>query len=173
MTNSPARSDRGSERIAARPATVLIRDFLDVNAEFEKHVGRELAVNATDRQAMEHLIMTGPLSPTQLARRLSITTAAVTSVVDRLVALGHVNRHDHPTDRRAVVVVANPASVRRAMGTIMPMIAGIDAVLDEFDADEQRVIATYLQRVLDSYRTHIPEAGPDATPEDARVDSSL
>ena len=158
MTTSPDSSDRGSQRIAARPATVLIRDLLDINAEFEKHVGRELAVNATDRQAMEHLIMTGPLSPTELARRLSITTAAVTSVVDRLVALGHASRRDHPTDRRAVVVVANPTSVHRAMSTIMPMIAGIDAVLDDFDTDQQAVITTYLQRVLDSYRTHIPEA---------------
>jgi DNA-binding MarR family transcriptional regulator len=134
-----------------------MRDILDVSEEFEAHLGRELTVNSTDLKAMEHLIMSGPLGPTELARRLGISTAAVTSVVDRLESLGHASRTQHPTDRRGVVVVPSPASVRRAMGALMPMIMGIDGVLDDFTETQQAVIEDYLTRVVTAYRQQLPD----------------
>lgn len=145
----------GAARPRARRATELIREFFEVSQDFEAHVGRQLTVNPTDLQAMEHLIMSGPLSPTDLSKRLGISTAATTSVVDRLVALDHATRTQHPTDRRGVVVVPNPRSVERAMGTLMPMIMGVDGVLDEFTPEQQEVVTQYLERVLTVYRSHL------------------
>jgi DNA-binding MarR family transcriptional regulator len=145
----------GAERPRARRATELIREFFEVSQEFEAHVGRQLTVNPTDLQAMEHLIQSGPLSPTDLSKRLGISTAATTSVVDRLVALDHATRTLHPTDRRGVIVVPNPRSVERAMGTLMPMIMGVDGVLDEFTDEQQEVVTQYLERVLTVYRSHL------------------
>jgi len=141
-----------------RRASELVREFTEVNAQYAAQLGRELEVNATDLQAMQHLVMSGSLSPTELARRLDISTAAATSVVDRLVAVGHATRQQHPTDRRSVVVVPRPASVERAMAALMPMIIGIDRVLDEFDEDEQATITEYLQRIVDAYRARLEQA---------------
>lgn len=155
MQTSPAGDVAGPPRFGVRRATELIRDVREVSQEFELHVGRQLAVNPTDLQAMEHLIQNGPLGPTELARRLDISTAAVTSVVDRLTALGHVTRTQHPTDRRGVVVVPSPESVKRAMDALIPMISGIDAVLDDFDPDEQATITAYLEQVLSVYRAQM------------------
>lgn len=140
----------------SRRATELVREIVEVSEEFEAHVGRELTVNPTDLQAMEHLITSGPLGPTELARRLGVSTAATTAVVDRLVGLGHATRTQHPTDRRGVVVVPSPASVQRAMGTLMPMIMGIDGVLDNFTDEEQAVITDYLDRVVVAFRAQLP-----------------
>jgi len=152
----PSKDRDATRSSAARRATVLIREFVEVSEEFEAHVGRELTVNPTDLQAMELLIMNGPLSPTGLANRLSISTAAVTSVVDRLVALGHARRTAHPTDRRGILVVPSPASVGLAKAILTPMITGIDAVLDEFSAAEQAVVTSYLERVLEVYKAQLP-----------------
>ena len=143
-------------RPSVRRATELIREVREVSQEFELHVGRELTVNPTDLLAMEHLIQSGPLAPTELARRLEISTAATTAVVDRLAALGHVTRMQNPTDRRGIVVVPSATSVARAMATLMPMIMGIDGVLDEFEPDEQAIITEYLERVIATYRAQIP-----------------
>ena len=101
--------------------------------------------------------MHGPLPPTELSRRLNISTAAVTAVIDRLIGVGHVTRQQHLTDRRSVVVIPNPRSVETAMATLMPMIVGIDRVLDEFDDAEKSVIERYLDRVVTTYRDQLPE----------------
>src|SRR5699024_6255645 len=139
-------------------ATRLLRDFLDVNESFERSLGVELQVNKTDLEAMEHLLMSGPLGPSELARRLGISTASTTIAIDRLAALGHVTREPNPRDRRGVLVVPQEASRARAMARLMPMILGVDAELDHFSAEEQDAITRYLSRIVELYRRH---AGPD------------
>jgi len=139
-------------------ATVLLRDIRELSAAFETHLGTQLTVNPTDLTAMEHLIQDGPLTPTDLAHRLGVSTAAVTTVIDRLTAVGHVSRVPNPADRRGILVVPAPASVARAMGSLMPMVMGIDRVIGEFSPDDQAVVTRYLERVVAEYRSHIPAA---------------
>ena len=43
------------------------------------------------------------------------------------------------------------------MGTLMPMIMGIDGVLADFDDEERSTITTYLERVLEVYRKQLPD----------------
>jgi DNA-binding MarR family transcriptional regulator len=151
--------ERGS--VPVHPATELLREILDLTGEFERHLGRTLTVNPTDLEAMEFLIREGALSPTDLSRRLDISTAAATTVVDRLTAVGHVSRVPNPDDRRGILVVPNPESVDRAMATLMPMIMGINHILDGFDEGQRDTITEYLGRVADVYREQLKDA---ATP---------
>lgn len=129
----------------------MLREILNLTERFEAHLGERLSVNHTDLEAMERLILSGPSTPTQLARHLGLTTAAATTVVDRLIAVGHVTREPHPTDRRAVLVVPNPRSVDRAMGTLLPMIRGIDGVIDDFSEEQRATITAYLSSVAAVY----------------------
>jgi len=143
-------------RIGVRPPTQLMREILDMSKEFQVHVGRELTVNSTDLAAMELVLMNGTMGPTEIAKRLGLSTAAVTTVVDRLVALGHVTRAKHPDDRRAVIVSPTPSSTALAMGAIMPVVRAIESTLDGFDEQEQATIARYLERVARAYREQLP-----------------
>jgi len=154
--------DQPETRALSR-ATLLLREFVDANEAFEKTLGTELGVNATDLEAMEQLIMSGPLTPTELSRRLGISTASTTTAIDRLVALEHAHREPNPGDRRGVLVVPSPRSAERAMSRLMPMIHGLDRELADFTDDEQLVITAYLQRVVDRYRSH-------AAPGDERTE---
>lgn len=153
MTNADETEASG---MPVHRATELLRDMISAHDAFLSHMGRELAVNTTDLTAMTHLISSGPLGATELAKRLGMSTAAVTTVVDRLEAVGHASRFQNPTDRRAVVIVPSAASVSQAMGLIMPMITGIDRVLDEFPAEQRGVITNYLERVVSIYRAQVP-----------------
>lgn len=142
-----------------RDPTILLRDLISVSDLFEARLRRHLTVNQTDLEAMEHLLSSGPLGPSELARRLEISTASATVMIDRLVDLGHVHRERHPTDRRGILVVPSEQSAVKAMSVLRPMIADIDAVLDEYTEDEQRLIADYLRRVVDTYREHAQPQG--------------
>lgn len=142
-------------------ATLLLRELIDVTDDFERSLGDELGVNNTDLTAMQHLISAGPLSPSELAERLTLSSAAVTTVIDRLEGLGHAARTPHPSDRRGVLVVATPASAGRALGRIMPMVGQIDETIRSFSADEQQVITAYLSRVVETYRAHVDTTQPE------------
>jgi DNA-binding MarR family transcriptional regulator len=147
-------AETSQARWAVAPPTTLLREFLRVSDDFERRLGRDLGVNPTDLQAMEHLIESGPLSPSEIAARLGVTTAAATTIVDRLTRVGHVHRQSNEHDRRGVLVVPEPGSIRRALGVIMPMVQEVDGALRDFDEAEQRAITAYLERVLEIYRTH-------------------
>ena len=142
-----------------RPATSLLRDLITVSDLFEQRLRIHLTVNPTDLDAMEHLIASGPLSPSELARRLGITTASTTTLVDRLVGLGHVTRQPHPTDRRGVLVVPTESSRASAMSVLMPMILDVDSVLDRFTPEEQETVTRYLTQVVEVYRSHVGDSG--------------
>ncbi len=148
-----------------RPATRRLRELLEVSRAFEGRVGRELEVNPTDLAAMEHLIQSGPLAPTELARRIGVSPPAMTASVDRLEKLGHATRTTNPDDRRGVVVTATPSSRDRAMEIILPMIMALDSTLDGFDPADQTTITVYLDRVLATYRAYADDTDIPAEPD--------
>jgi DNA-binding MarR family transcriptional regulator len=137
-------------------STALLRLILRISEEFTGYMGEQLTVNPTDLAAMQHLIMDGPMSPTQLARKLKLSTAAATVVVDRLTKVGHVTRAPHPSDRRGIIIQPAEESVAKAMHTLMPMIMGIDRVIHDFSPEEQETITRYLRNVVEVYRGSLP-----------------
>ncbi|MFD3444629.1 MarR family winged helix-turn-helix transcriptional regulator [Microbacteriaceae bacterium 4G12] len=146
--------ERNDHRPTFHDATMLLQDFLRLSDQFARRLSGELDVNATDYRAMEHLLRAGPLAPGELARRLGITSAAVTTSVDRLVSRGHVTREPDPADRRRIRVIPAQASAERASGIVSPMVRALDAELDGFTTAEQDAITEYLRRVVETMRAH-------------------
>ena len=76
-------------------------------------------------EAEDHLRMSG------IANRLVLSRGGTTKVVDRLEALGYVERQPDPTDRRAMIVTITDAG-RAALEESRPI---VDAALRELWAD--------------------------------------
>ncbi|MCU0092630.1 MarR family transcriptional regulator [Pseudomonas koreensis] len=119
-------------------------------------LGVALGINQTDVAALEHLITDGPLPPTELASRLSVTTAGITQVIDRLERVGHVVRERQLNDKRRVLVCPVPESVAQAYRHIAPMLNGLSAVLGALDDRDRAVIETFLGKVIEVYRNTLP-----------------
>jgi DNA-binding MarR family transcriptional regulator len=134
------------------PITTALRDIDSHSRAFERRLASILTVNQTDLAAMQHLIQDGPLTPSELAARLKVTTAASTLVVDRLVALGHAERHPHAHDRRKIVVVPARESVQRAIDELLPVIYGIGALVEQLTPSERTTVERFLHGVDDVYR---------------------
>jgi DNA-binding MarR family transcriptional regulator len=71
-------------------------------------------IRPADLDALEHLEAAGPLTQRQLGDRLSLTSGAITMLVDRLERAGWVQRRQHPGDRRSVLVELSPQAVELA-----------------------------------------------------------
>jgi DNA-binding MarR family transcriptional regulator len=87
---------------------------------FERFMHRLMASHAPELNAIEMtmsqtkamylLIAAGRLRMSELAARLGVTSSTATGAVDGLVALGLVERHEDPADRRQVVVTPTPTA---------------------------------------------------------------
>ncbi|GAA5229373.1 MarR family winged helix-turn-helix transcriptional regulator [Arthrobacter cryoconiti] len=131
------------------PATLLIRQVLVLGESIEYAVRREMGLNETDFQAMQHLMKDPAMSPGELAAKLHLTAAATTTVVDRLIAKGHVMREPHPTDRRRWLIKPSDESVRKTMATIMPMILKVDAKVRGYSEESQESIVDFFENMVD------------------------
>ncbi|MHA7192088.1 MarR family winged helix-turn-helix transcriptional regulator [Arthrobacter sp. MDT2-16] len=132
--------------IRARVQQVAVRQ-----QRFERHLAKTLAVDAMGLLALDHLITIESATPTELARRLEISTAAMTLVLNRLEAAGHVHRDGHPSDRRKVVVTAATQSSDRAQELVLPLIEGVEHLISDMDASERRIVQNFLDRLVDIY----------------------
>jgi DNA-binding MarR family transcriptional regulator len=156
-------SDRLSEpAIAGDVIGVRLQAVAALARRIEQRLGAALGVNATDLSAMEHLITVGPLTSSELATRLAVTTAASTHVVDRLERAGHVSRRKHPDDRRKLIVTAADASVRRTVAQLAPLLSGLDAVVAELGAADRDVVERFLGRVVEVYTAAVEAPEPSA-----------
>jgi DNA-binding MarR family transcriptional regulator len=128
-----------------------------------RKIGEGLGVNVTDMAALELLLNNGPMTPGQLATQLKVTTAASTQIVDRLERAGHVARERRANDRRKICVVPVEASVDRAFAQLKPMIDGLDGVIAGLSPAERQVIESFLDQVVDVYRTvaSLPPSDPE------------
>jgi DNA-binding MarR family transcriptional regulator len=92
-----------------------------------------------------------------LARHLEISSASTTVLVDRLVRSGHVERSEHPSDRRAVVVTATPSAEREVRATLGRMHRGMIEAVEDLDVEERAIVFAFLERM----RLVVDAAGPD------------
>jgi len=138
--------DLPPDDIRARVRQVTVRQ-----QRFERHLARALEVDAAGLAAMDHLIETGPATPTELAHRLEVSTAAMTLVLNRLEAAGHVRRDRHPSDGRKLVVTAVDRSSDRAYDLVQPLIDGIEDLVAGMDAGQRAAVETFLDRLIAIY----------------------
>jgi DNA-binding MarR family transcriptional regulator len=90
-----------------------------------------------------------PLTPTELLDELSITMAAITKRIDRLVETGHVQRRRDPDDGRSVHIELTASGQRLVDDDIRTnRQAEFLVVADEFSPDESAQLTSLLHRLL-------------------------
>jgi DNA-binding MarR family transcriptional regulator len=98
-------------------------------------------IGPTDGAALGRLHDEGPLTPTQLASKLNLTTGSMTTLLDRLQGVGYVTRHPHPTDRRRIVVELTDAARRLIVEDLLrPLIDVLAPVCQHLDSERQQQV---------------------------------
>jgi len=105
---------------------------------------RAVGISVPEMLALEHLDTDGGLGPSDLARRLQMTTGAVTALVDRLEASGHAARAPHASDRRRVVVTRTQKADDDLTEEVAPMAMEILALAESLDGEERQAVGRFL-----------------------------
>ena len=145
------------------PIAQRLKAIAMLTREIGKKIGETLGVNVTDMAALELLLKEGPLTPSQLAGCLKVSTAAATQIVDRLERAGHVSRQRLDNDRRKIFVVPTEASIERAFEQFAPVITAMDAAIARLTQAERQVVESFLDQVIDVHRNaaYPPPAPPE------------
>ena len=108
---------------------------------------RPLGVSAAGGLALGLLRDHGDLSPSEIGRRLIVTRATVTGVVDSLERRGYVRRVPNPADRRSVLVELTPDG-RRVVQEVRTLIHRNEKAWMSLLSDEElRAYIELLHRV--------------------------
>src|SRR5207253_2378511 len=113
---------------------------------FHAAIADRLGVGATDVKCYSILRQTGPITAGELAERTSLTTGAITGVIDRLERAELVRRAHDPHDRRRIVLeLAHDAERERAIiGLYEPLGRAINALVERYDATDRATILDFL-----------------------------
>ena len=105
------------------------------NRAFDDAVARALRLNPTDLRALDWLAE-GPRSAGELRDGTGLSSAATTTLIDRLEHGGFVERVGDPADRRRVLVRLTRAGADRITRYYGPIVRDGKSLFSSFSADE-------------------------------------
>ncbi|WP_426509111.1 MarR family winged helix-turn-helix transcriptional regulator [Dactylosporangium sp. McL0621] len=150
----------------------LLRRF---NVEADRFVdvfARGHGLHRTDMNAIAHIWRAAedrtPLTPGELARRLSLSPAATTALLVRLERAGHVERRPDPEDRRRLHLHIQPKAQALAHEFFAPLGVHMREAFSHFTTEEIEISAEVLQRALTATTRAADEANP-VTSEGAAI----
>ena len=113
---------------------------------FHAAIADRLGVGTTDVKCYSILRQTGPITAGELAERTSLTTGAITGVIDRLERAELVRRARDPRDRRRIVLelVHNAERERAILGLYEPLGRAINALVGQYSAADRATIQDFL-----------------------------
>jgi DNA-binding MarR family transcriptional regulator len=123
----------------------LARAHEAANDAFDEVAREKLGINRTDLRCLNIVDNQGAMTAGRLAELSGLTTAAVTSVLDRLERAGYARRVRDQEDRRQVMVEVTPLLAERATPIWGPLGEEARAALMRLSAEE-------LQALIDFYR---------------------
>jgi DNA-binding MarR family transcriptional regulator len=129
---------------------------LNAMPDLRAALAHRLGLNVSEVDAMQH-VMGEPMGPVELSRRLHMTSASATVLVDRLEEAGHVVREPDPNDGRRRVVRPTRSGSVSVFEQIGPLVTDLVDAEAPLSARERRAVAAYLARVLDVLAQHTDE----------------
>ena len=118
---------------------------------FDDTVAIALGLNRSDHRCIDVLDQEGPLPAGKLAKAVGLSTAAITTAVDRLEARGFVVRRDDPSDRRRVVIELTPRVHEAMWHLYAPLEQNGQKLYDKFTEDELALILRFLETASEQF----------------------
>ena len=140
----------------------LLRRYRDAERQMRVRTRDSMRMGETDLVALRYLLKASRAGETtrqrDLAAALGITAASASSLVDRLVRDGYVQRVPHPSDRRSVAIETTAKTDEEVRSTLGGMHRRMLAAVEELTPAQREAVAIFLQALISSVEEH-PEDG--------------
>src|ERR1700761_6745462 len=170
-------TDMGPDETAGGRAALeqQISACLRVMTAESEQIGRSFAVvhdvRPTDFRALLHVMVAEtagtPITSGELRQRMGLSGAAITYLVDRMMASGHITRQSDPADRRKVILRYSESGLDTARAFFAPLgLHAHTAMADLPDADLSAAHRTFnaLIEAMRLYRDELATLEPPQQP---------
>ena len=142
-----------------------IRAMAAVSDQIGLFFAAQHELRANDFRALMHIMVADvegrPLTAGDLARLLGTSSAAITYLVERMIASGHIRRESDPADRRKVILRYAEHGMEVARGFFTPLgVRTRQALADFSDADLETAHSVFLA-LIEAMRGHFGELDND------------
>jgi DNA-binding MarR family transcriptional regulator len=114
---------------------------------FHALIAARLGLGATEEKALLILGGMGSITAGQLADQTGLTTAAATSLIDRLEARGYVRRVRDAADRRRVIVEPDRTRLAELQREFAALQTDFTDLLDRYSDEQLTALADFLTTV--------------------------
>jgi DNA-binding MarR family transcriptional regulator len=146
---------REKKQVLVEELIHLARAHEAANDAFDEVAREKLGINRTDLRCLNIIENQGPINASRLAELSGLTTAAVTSVLDRLESAGYARRVRGHEDRRQVMVEVTPLLAERATPIWGPLGEEARALLSRLSTDELESLMRFYRFGIDLNQKHI------------------
>lgn len=138
---------------------LIAADVRALSAESEQ-IGRSFAglhdLTAGDFRALLHILVADdggtPLTAGDLRKRMGLSGAAITYLVERMITSGHIRRESDPADRRKVILRYDDDGMAVARDFFTPLAEHTNAALAELPDDDLAAAHRVLTALLEAMR---------------------
>ncbi|MBW8172802.1 MarR family transcriptional regulator [Ornithinimicrobium sp. Arc0846-15] len=156
-------------RVTGSDVAHAIRRLSLRSQDYTEAVGHHMQVHRTDLAALNVISLAEgrgeSMTPSELARSLSMSAAAMTALVDRLVKVGHLERHPDPKDRRRTHLRVTPTASVTGRAMFAPMAEQIRQAAEAYSPEELALVV----KVLADIEAAINHDGVADVPLEPRV----
>lgn len=124
-------------------------------ALFHQMAAARYGLGITDMKMIAILQQEGSMTAGQIAKRLSLTTGAVTNVIDRLERRSLVRREPDAHDRRKVIVVVDQEQSTAIGDPYRSIGATFDTLFRTYSTEELEFLVRYSQAAIELTRQEI------------------
>lgn len=124
-------------------------------ALFHQAAAARYGLGITDMKTLSALQQEGPMTAGQLAKRLSLTTGAVTNVIDRLERQDFVTRMPDPHDRRKVIVAANETKLATGENVYLSMGEAFNRLFESYSTEQLEFLVQFYRASIEMTKKEI------------------
>lgn len=124
-------------------------------ALFHQKAAAKNGLGITDMKTLSTLLQEGDMTAGQLAERLSLTTGAVTNVIDRLEKKHFVVRKHDLIDRRRVIVQIDPNRADETGKVYDSVGNSFQKLLQDYTIDELQFLVAYYEASIEITKAEI------------------
>lgn len=133
--------------MASNDILVALRRIMRAIDLHSKRIEKQAGLTVPQMLVLQSIEAAGELSVTEIARRVHLSQATVTAILDRLAFKGLIERSRDVSDRRRISIRLTQAGVARLASAPQPMQEDFLSAYGELEPWEQKMLTAAVERI--------------------------